>query len=93
MLSCIASQDPEAATIRSTLLEQLAKDGITPSKGEDGRVKNGILMHNSRSCFNKKGHLAMSILYHRPQWIGIGNEVFVELGEGDVAGGGTGRGK
>lgn len=59
----------------------LAADGVAPNKGKDGRVRSGILMHNSRGCFSKGGQLAMSILYHRPEYIGIGNEVFVELDE------------
>lgn len=72
-------KDPEAAEVRTTLLSNLVADGVTPNKGDDGRVRSGILMHNSRGCFDKKGRLSMSILYHRPKFIGIGNEVFVEL--------------
>lgn len=72
-------QDPEAAGIRTTLLKQLEADGVVPNKGEDGRIRSGIMMHNARACFNRGGRLAMSILYHRPKYIGIGNEVFVEL--------------
>lgn len=78
-------KDPEAAEVRTTLLANLAADGVTPNKGDDGRVRSGILMHNTRGCFDKKGRLSMSILYHRPKFIGIGNEVFVELdNEGKV---------
>lgn len=65
--------------MRAKLISQLAADGVTPSKDKDGRLRNGIMMHNSRACFNKRGELAMSILYYRPRLIGIGNEVFVEL--------------
>ncbi|CAN0022840.1 unnamed protein product [Ectocarpus fasciculatus] len=72
-------QDPEAAEVRAKLLKRLAADGVEPAKGADGRVRSGILMHNSVACFTKAGKLAMSILYHRPKFIGIGNEVFVEL--------------
>ncbi|CAM9522259.1 unnamed protein product [Ectocarpus sp. 13 AM-2016] len=72
-------QDPEAAEVRAKLLKRLAADGVEPSRGADGRVRSGILMHNSVACFTKAGKLAMSILYHRPKYIGIGNEVFVEL--------------
>lgn len=54
---------------------------MAPNKGPDGRIRSGILMHNSVACFTKGGKLAMSILYHRPKFIGIGNEVFVELDE------------
>lgn len=72
-------KDPEAAEVRTRLLSNLAADGVTPNKGDDGRVRSGIMMHNSRGCFDKKGRLSMSILYHRPKFIGIGNEVFVEL--------------
>eukprot|EP00903_Cladosiphon_okamuranus_P010672 g10089.t1 len=72
-------QDPEAAEVRAKLIKSLAADGITPNKGKDGRIRSGILMHNSAACFAKGGKLAMSILYHRPKFIGIGNEVFVEL--------------
>lgn len=78
-------QDVEAAEVRSKLLAALATDGVEPKKGEDGRILNGILMHNTRACFNKKGQLSMSILEYRPKFIGIGNEVFVELsGRGGV---------
>lgn len=65
--------------MRAALIKALAADGITPNKGKDGRIRSGILMHNSVACFAKGGKLAMSILYHRPKFIGIGNEVFVEL--------------
>lgn len=65
--------------MRANLIKSLAADGIAPNKGKDGRVRSGILMHNSVACFAKGGKLAMSILYHRPKFIGIGNEVFVEL--------------
>eukprot|EP00752_Nemacystus_decipiens_P002778 g2595.t1 len=71
--------DPEAAEVRAKLIKALAADGVTPNKGKDGRIRSGILMHNSVACFAKGGKLAMSILYHRPKFIGIGNEVFVEL--------------
>lgn len=74
-------------------MKALAADGIEPSKGADGRVLNGILMHNARACFDKQGQIAMSILYYRPPWIGIGNEVFVEVGGGGGTGGGEGRGR
>ncbi|CAN0508263.1 unnamed protein product, partial [Ectocarpus sp. 8 AP-2014] len=72
-------QDPEAAEVRAKLLKRLAADGVETAKGADGRVRSGILMYNSVACFTKAGKLAMSILYHRPKYIGIGNEVFVEL--------------
>ncbi|CAN0394731.1 unnamed protein product, partial [Hapterophycus canaliculatus] len=77
-------QDPEAAEVRAKLLKSLKADGIEPSKGADGRIRSGVLMHNSVACFNKAGKLSMSILYHRPKFIGIGNEVFVELDSEDA---------
>lgn len=77
-------QDPEAADVRAKLLKQIVADGFVPNKGKDGRVRNGIFMHNSRSCFTKRGEIAMSILYYRPPIIGIGNEVYVELDDEEV---------
>lgn len=77
-------QDPEAAEVRAKMLKRLEADGVTPSKGKDGRVRSGVLMHNSRACITKGGELAMSILYYRPKVLGIGNEVFVELDEEDT---------
>lgn len=77
--------------IRKDLLTKLAADGVQVLKGQDGRVLNGVLMHNSCACFDMLGQLAMSILYHRPQFIGIGNEVFVEVAAGEGGGGDKGR--
>jgi len=73
------NQDPEAAEVRAKLIKSLGADGVTPNKGADGRIRSGILMHNAAACFAKDFRLAMSILYHRPKFIGIGNEVYVEL--------------
>ena len=73
-----SGQDPEAAEVRAKLLKDLAaaevagEESATPSKGKDGRVRSGIMMHNARGCFTKGGELAMSILYYRPQYLGIG---------------------
>lgn len=77
-----ASQDIEASEVRGKLLAQLVADGIEPKRGEDGRILNGLMMHNACACFNKKGELGMTILYYRPSWIGVGNEIYIEVEEG-----------